>query len=166
MIRHVISEWNCKYSKEDRRDEQEWKESVGLQQFKSKMDQLEEEKRRIERTWRSRRGVRTWSLNSTTQTLWETGVIIQAGRKCGGLHGGGRNNLDTPWVVHASPISPSDFIDLKAGAWISYRRHRVIRIGNWRKTKSMFSAWTQDSLKVPRFHKHICTVENLCRPQE
>jgi hypothetical protein len=39
---------DCKYSKEDRRDEQECSERSGPQQFKSKMDQLEEEKRRIE----------------------------------------------------------------------------------------------------------------------
>jgi hypothetical protein len=50
-----------------------------------------------------------------------------------------RNNLDTPWVVHASPISPSDFIDLKAGAMdIISSSQMVIRIGNLKESDEKY----------------------------
>jgi hypothetical protein len=49
----------------------------------------------------------------------------------------GRNNLDTPWVVHAS--IPSDFIDLKAGAMdIISSSQMVIRIGNLKESDEKY----------------------------
>jgi hypothetical protein len=73
-----------------------------------------------------------------------------------------KNNLDTPWVVHASPISPSDFIDLKAGAMDIISSSMVIRIGNLKESDEKYvqcldSGFSESS----HFHKHKCTVENF-----
>jgi hypothetical protein len=76
-----------------------------------------------------------------------------------------RNNLDTPWVVHASPISPSDFIDLKAGAMdIISSSQMVIRIGNLKESdESMFSAWTRFSESSHVFTSISALLRTLCR---
>jgi hypothetical protein len=67
-------------------------------------------------------------------------------------HGAKKNNLDTMGSSRIS-ISPSDFIDLKAGAMdIISSSQMVIRIGNLKESDEKYvQCLDSDSLKVPTF---------------